>query len=52
MTSTVFGVLIVNFCKRLILNLGGQELITCSQILKRTLTMLPCVQIKLWNMTA
>jgi len=27
-----------NFCKRFILNLRGQELITCSQILNRTLT--------------
>jgi len=32
-------VLIFNFYKRLIFNLRGQELITCSQILNRTLTM-------------
>jgi len=32
-------VLIFNFYKRLILILIGQELITCSQILNRTLTM-------------
>jgi len=32
-------VLICNFCKRLILFIRGQELITCSQILNRTLTM-------------
>jgi len=32
-------VLIFSFRKRLILNLQGQELITCSQILNRTLTM-------------
>jgi len=32
-------VLIFNFYKRLILNLRGQEPITCSQILNRTLTM-------------
>jgi len=32
-------VLIFNFYKRLILNLRGLELITCSQILNRTLTM-------------
>jgi len=32
-------VLIFNFYKRLILNLRGQELITCLQILNRTLTM-------------
>jgi len=30
-----------NFYKRLVLNLRGQELITCSQILIRTLTMCP-----------
>jgi len=30
--------LIFNFYKRLILNLQDQELITCSQILHRTLT--------------
>jgi len=44
-------VLICNFYKRLILNLRGQEVITCSQILNSTLTIISCAQIKLWTMT-
>jgi len=42
---------ICNFYKRLILKLRGQEVITCSQILNRTLTIISCGQIKLWIMT-
>ena len=44
-------VLICNFCKSLILNLRGQDLIVFSQILNRTLTSSSCAQIKLWTMT-
>jgi len=35
-------VLIFNFYKRLIVNFRGQELITCLQVLNRTLTIIMC----------
>jgi len=44
-------VLIFNFYKRLIWNLRGQELITCSQILNRQIVLYSCAQIKPWTMT-
>ena len=42
--------LVFNFYKILILNLWGQELITCSQILNCT-SLTICSQIKLWTIT-